>query len=63
MTMRGHAASERRRGLRTPGLLKGCARALRSRRVLTPFVALGATGALLAGFLGAATVALSLIHI
>jgi len=59
MTMRGHPASERRRGLRTPGLLKGSglARALRSRRVLAPFVALGATGALLAGFLGAATVA------
>ena len=58
MIMKGCAAPERRRGFRALGSLKppGLVRGLRSRRPVRPSIALGATGALLAGLLGAATV-------
>ena len=58
MIMKGCAAPERRRGFRALGSLKppGLVRGLRSRRPVRPSIALGATGAMLAGLLGAATV-------
>ena len=58
MIMKGCAVPDRRRGLRAPGPRKapGLARAPRTGR-LAPTVALGATGALLAGLLGVAAVA------
>jgi hypothetical protein len=57
MIMKGCAAPERRRGFRALGSLRasGLTRALRSRR-RAPAVALGATGALVAGLLSVATV-------